>query len=168
MNRLSSLSRPSSWNHSISKIPIPLILSGTFQPKVCAPLTIRAHSTGRRPRRALPPPVNVTDAARAHFLQLLQYAPGDGDSLLLCHRTSSDHIGRFVYSFDFISPEDVDARQPPKMEFVQLKDEGDRRLYVDDDSLMKVLGATVDVESEDGMLVPSLFDREGNLMDPNN
>ena len=39
------------------------------------------------------------------------------------------------------------------------------KLYVHHDAFLKVLGATLDVNTES--LTPILYDREGNLMDPN-
>lgn len=44
-------------------------------------------------------------------------------------------------------------------------DDGLPKLYVHHNAFMKVLGATVDVNMED--ITPILYDREGNLMDPN-
>ena len=75
---------------------------------------------------------------------------------------SSNHIGRFVYSFDFIYRRMSTHDSLPKWSSSSRRIK-DRRLYVDNDSLMKVLGTTVDVESEDRMLVSNLFDRKGNL-----
>ena len=43
------------------------------------------------------------------------------------------------------------------------------KLYIDSGAFMKVLGGKLDVKinSETGDLIPLLFDREGNEMDPN-
>jgi hypothetical protein len=45
-----------------------------------------------------------------------------------------------------------------------LKD-GLPKLYVQEHAFMKVLGCTLDVDEE--QILPILYDREGNLMDPN-
>mmetsp|Transcript_15933 Transcript_15933/g.27163 ORF Transcript_15933/g.27163 Transcript_15933/m.27163 type:complete len:101 (+) Transcript_15933:29-331(+) len=43
------------------------------------------------------------------------------------------------------------------------------KLYIHHNAFMKVLGGTLDVDfnAETGDLTPKLFDREGNVMDPN-
>ena len=44
-------------------------------------------------------------------------------------------------------------------------DDGLPKLFVHRDAFLKVLGATVDVNLE--TITPILYDREGNIMDPN-
>ena len=51
--------------------------------------------------------------------------------------------------------------KPPRESF----DDGLPKLFVHRDAFLKVLGATVDVNME--TITPILYDREGNLMDPN-
>ena len=44
-------------------------------------------------------------------------------------------------------------------------DDGLPKLYVNHNAFLKVLGATVDIDLE--KITPILYDREGNVMDPN-
>ena len=47
----------------------------------------------------------------------------------------------------------------------QSMDDGLPKLYVNHNAFLKVLGATVDIDLE--KITPILYDREGNVMDPN-
>ena len=55
-----------------------------------------------------------------------------------------------------------DGSPKPPMESI---DDGLPKLFVHRDAFLKVLGATVDVNLE--TITPILYDREGNIMDPN-
>lgn len=57
---------------------------------------------------------------------------------------------------------------------MQSMSDGKRKLYVHQSAILKVLGGTLDVEQvDDGtdtdtkVVIPVLYDKEGNLMDPN-
>ena len=56
---------------------------------------------------------------------------------------------------------DDGSPKPPMESF----DDGLPKLFVHRDAFLKVLGATVDVNLE--TITPILYDREGNIMDPN-
>ena len=57
--------------------------------------------------------------------------------------------------------EDGETPKPP----ADALEDGLLKLYVHHDAVLKVLGATLDVDEE--RLVPILYDKEGNIMDPN-
>ena len=57
-----------------------------------------------------------------------------------------------------------DGTETPKSPADAL-DDGLPKLYVHHDAVLKVLGSTLDVDEE--RLMPILYDKEGNVMDPN-
>ena len=57
-----------------------------------------------------------------------------------------------------------DGKESPKSPAEALGD-GLPKLYVHHDAVLKVLGSTLDVDEE--RLMPILYDKEGNVMDPN-
>eukprot|EP00957_Ditylum_brightwellii_P202154 15328836-Ditylum_brightwellii.AAC.2 len=60
--------------------------------------------------------------------------------------------------------EDGVTPKPPS----ESQNDGLPKLYVHHSAFMKVLGSTVDVDiDKSGMFKPILYDREGNMMDPN-
>ena len=80
-----------------------------------------------------------------------------------------------VFSFTFVSNNDIGpddegvslevlsdgAPKPPAESW----NDGLPKLYVSHNAFLKVLGATVDVHPK--TMTPILYDREGNVMDPN-
>lgn len=84
---------------------------------------------------------------------------------------------RMVFSFDFVSAADLgpfdegvslqvlDDGVTPKAPADSLSD-GLPKLYVSGNAFLKVLGATLDVDT--AKMAPLLYDKEGNRMDPNN
>lgn len=89
-----------------------------------------------------------------------------------------------VFSFDFVTLNDIDPIQDEgvSLELVDILDkegnslripkppaesrtDGIPKLYVHHNAFLKVLGATVDVDT--ATITPILYDREGNKMDPN-
>ena len=47
-------------------------------------------------------------------------------------------------------------------------DDGLPKLFIHSSAFIKVLGATVDLEvTEDGNIILKLYDKEGNVIDPN-
>ncbi|GKZ01431.1 hypothetical protein MPSEU_001093900 [Mayamaea pseudoterrestris] len=123
--------------------------------------------------------VNLTEQARTFFKQLLDKPPRpDIVGIMLYYDQSKQHGDmRMVFSFDFVTPADIDLENDEAVSLEVLEDgttakpyvdslnDGLSKLYVHHNAFMKVLGATVDVDLE--TLTPVLHDREGNLMDPN-
>lgn len=89
-----------------------------------------------------------------------------------------------VYSFSFVTADEIDPDQDEgvSLELVETTDaqghvvtapkppaesraDGLPKLYVHHNAFLKVLGATIDVDTES--VTPILYDREGNRMDPN-
>jgi hypothetical protein len=119
-------------------------------------------------------PVQMTETARKFFKALLETKP-EAIGIMLKYHQSSTGEPRMVFSFDFateVSPEDESASlelladgvtpKPP----VDSMNDGLPKLYIHHDGFMKVLGGTVDVDLDTMKL--TLYDREGNVMDPNN
>jgi hypothetical protein len=120
--------------------------------------------------------VTLTAAARTFFQKLLSSdSLRDGIvGIMLDHHQSTSGEPRMVYSFRFVTNDDVD---PSLDEAVPLweneKDDDDdvakhkqnKSLYVHHNAFLKVLGATLDVDLT--TVTPVLYDREGNVMDPN-
>lgn len=123
------------------------------------------------PRKAA---VELTVKARTLFQKLLQNHPSR-DGVLLNYNQSSTGEPRMVFSFSFVSKDEID----PQYEGVSLEvdedgnpksprdslDDGLPKLYVHHNAFLKVLGATVDVDTE--KITPVLFDREGFELDAN-
>ena len=63
-----------------------------------------------------------------------------------------------------VSLEVLEDGETPKSPAEAL-DDGLPKLYVHHDAVLKVLGSTLDVDEE--RLMPILYDKEGNVMDPN-
>jgi hypothetical protein len=139
------------------------------------------------------PPVTLTEPARNFFRQLLtSNTIRDGIiGILLDYHQSTSGQPRMVYSFRFVTANDIDESLD---ESVELWEEGEKhdddddddvdapknddgpkeittsslshpKLYVHHNAFLKVLSATLDVDV--ATVTPILYDREGNLMDPN-
>lgn len=114
------------------------------------------------------PPVTLTDTARSFFQKLLQSPPRDNViGIMLDYHQSTSGEPRMVYSFRFVNAKDIDDKLD---ESVPLWEEDSTeptrpKLYVHHNAFLKVLGAKLDVDVE--KVTPILYDREGNLMDPN-
>ncbi|KAG7345975.1 hypothetical protein IV203_005042 [Nitzschia inconspicua] len=135
------------------------------------------HGSKRRrtsqliPRKAA---VQLTDSARSLFQKLLDSKPDKAGILLDYHQSSSGQP-RMVFSFRFVSKEElVDEDEGVTLELNEdgtpkspreTWNDGKPKLYVHHNAFMKVLGATVDVDREN--MTPILYDREGYVMDPN-
>ena len=144
-----------------------------------SPLSMNAKSTttsrrkGRKfiPRKAA---VKLTEKARTLFQKLLENHP-TRDGILLNYNQSSTGEPRMVFSFSFVSNDELDDQDEgvslevdeegnPKSPRDTL-DDGLPKLYVHHNAFLKVLGATVDVDTEN--ITPVLFDKEGFKMDAN-
>lgn len=139
-----------------------------------------AKKKKRSPRTFVPrkAPVEMTETARKFFKALLE-TKSDDDSIagiMLNYNQSSTGEPRMVFSFDFVKTADLDADDEgasleltedgkPKEPVDSMKD-GLPKLYINHNAFMKVLGGKVDVDVETMKL--NLYDREGNVMDPNN
>ena len=89
-----------------------------------------------------------------------------GIVLKLSHSTSGQP--RMVYSFDFISPaqlEDLEIEGHGEAVALTASEFPNKTLYVHQTAFMKVLSATLDFDAEKSELY--LQDKEGNAMDPN-
>lgn len=133
-------------------------------------------SSPRRKRQFIPrkAAVELTDRARTFFKAILTSNP-EKDGIILNYQQASSGQPRMVFSFGFvtkdqISPEDEGISLElledgtPKSPKDSMND-GLPKLYIHHNAFLKVLGATVDVNTES--LSPVLYDREGNMMDPN-
>jgi hypothetical protein len=125
------------------------------------------------PRKAA---VQLTDKARQFFRLLLEKPPRPNVvGIMLNYDQSATGEPRMVFSFDFVTGDQIDAQDEgvsleiledgsPKTPAETLND-GLPKLYVSHNAFLKVLGATLDVDVE--AIKPILYDREGNVMDPN-
>jgi len=166
----------------------PTITRNQQQPVSKATLKKRAFV----PRKAA---VQLTEKARKFFKLLLKNPPRpDIIGIMLNYGQPRSGEPRMVFSFDFVTAKDVDFDQdegvslelveepdrtaaagndnntPPPMIKVpkpprDSQNDGLPKLYVHHHAFLKVLGATVDVDTE--TVTPILYDRQGNRMDPN-
>jgi len=135
------------------------------------------------PRKAA---VNLTDKARKFFKALLENPPRQDIVGVMLNYGPTKNVRelRMVFSFQFVTADEIDFQQDEgvSLELVKEVDRGGNtievpkspsdsqldglpKLYVHHNAFLKVLGATVDVETE--TVTPILYDREGNIMDPN-
>lgn len=123
------------------------------------------------PRKAA---VALTEKARTLFKQLVENHPSK-DNVLLNYTQSSTGEPRMVFSFSFVATEDlvqqdegvsleVDDEGKPKAP-LEAVDDGLPKLYIHHNAFLKVLGATVDVDTTN--ITPILYDKEGFEMDAN-
>jgi len=133
--------------------------------------------------------VALTPKARTFFKSLLenvatnQSDKGSSDAeddpiigVQLTYSQSTTGEPRMVFGFSFlrssaldpndeaVSLEVLEDGETPKSPAEAL-DDGLPKLYVHHDAVLKVLGSTLDVDEE--RLMPILYDKEGNVMDPN-
>lgn len=126
------------------------------------------------PRKAA---VELNEKTRKFFKLLLKNAPTeDTIGIMLHYDQSKTGEPRMVFSFGFVTaaelgPDDeavslelLDDGVTPKAPVDSMND-GLPKLYVSGNAFLKVLGAKLDVDTE--KVIPILYDREGNLMDPN-
>ena len=141
--------------------------------------TPKSRQTRKRRRDFVPrkAAVQLTEQARQAFQQLLQDPPRpDIIGIQLLYQQSSTGQPRMVFSFRFVTAADVSSKdeavslqllqdgktpKPP----AEAATDGLPKLYVAADAFLKVLGATVDVDLHN--FTPVLYDKEGNVMDPN-
>jgi len=123
------------------------------------------------PRKAA---VELTEKARTLFQKLLENHPSR-DGILLNYNQSSTGEPRMVFSFSFVSQDELDDQDEgvslevnedgnPKSPRDAL-DDGLPKLYVHHNAFLKVLGAKVDVNTEN--ITPVLYDKEGFELDAN-
>jgi len=123
------------------------------------------------PRKAA---VELTERARTLFQKLLENHPSK-DGILLNYNQSSTGEPRMVFSFSFVNKDElneqdegvsleVDEEGNPKSPRDAL-DDGLPKLYVHHNAFLKVLGATVDVDTKN--ITPILYDKEGFELDAN-
>ena len=134
------------------------------------------------PRKAA---VQLTENARLFFKQLLENPPRPGIiGIMLHYDQSKTGQPRMVFSFSFVTAGDLASSSSRNAEGVSLEVVSDKKgnnmipkppadawkdglpkLYVHPNAFLKVLGATLDVDSE--TVTPILLDQQGNRMDPN-
>lgn len=123
------------------------------------------------PRKAA---VKLTEKARTLFQKLIENHPTK-DGILLDYKQSSTGEPRMVFSFSFVSKDElherdegvsleVDEDGTPKSPALAL-DDGLPKLYIHHNGFLKVLGAKVDVDTEN--ITPVLYDKEGFELDAN-
>ncbi|KAL7448840.1 hypothetical protein ACHAWC_002370 [Mediolabrus comicus] len=129
------------------------------------------------PRKAA---LHLTPKARDIFRKLIDATSSEG--IILKYEMSSQHALRMAFKFDLVKDakkelsfddegvslevlEDGITPKPPADSW----NDGLPKLYIHHAAFMKVLGGKLDVKmnTETGDLIPLLFDREGNEMDPN-
>jgi hypothetical protein len=120
--------------------------------------------------------VALTETARKFFKSLAETKQeGDVAGIILNYHQSSSGEPRMVFSFDFVKtselgPDDEGVSLEimddgsPKPPSLSLTD-GKPKLYIHHNAFMKVLGSKIDVDLD--TLKLTLYDREGNIMDPN-
>ena len=160
-------------------------LSSPFDPNTKKPTTSRPTAQKKRtfvPRKAA---VKLTEKARKFFKLLLENPPRkDVIGVVLNYQQPKSGEPRMVFSFDFVTANDIDPNHDEgvSLEVIEEVDangnkitvpkpprdsqnDGLPKLFVHQNAFLKVLGATVDVDTE--TVTPVLYDREGNHMDPN-
>lgn len=125
------------------------------------------------PRKA---PVSLTETARKFFKSITETKQeGEVAGIILNYHQSSSGEPRMVFSFDFVKtselgPDDEGVSleilddgspKPPSLSWA----DGKPKLYIHHNAFMKVLGSKIDVDLD--TLKLTLYDREGNIMDPN-
>jgi len=148
---------------------------------------IKLKPKKRKPRVFVPPKaaVKLTPKARQYCLDLLDVVHNpEITGIMLRFQQSRSGEPRMVFMFEFVKvgklgkdDEGVslevleDGTPKPPM---QSMSDGKRKLYLHQSAILKVLGGTLDVEQvDDGtdtdtkVVIPVLYDKEGNLMDPN-
>lgn len=141
------------------------------------------------PRKAA---VKLTDNARDMFTKLLNDPPRpEIIGIMLNYDQSKSGEPRMVYNFQFVTNNDInyeldegvslemikhkkinknndndneDYEMIPKSP-IDSEHDGLPKLFIHHNAFLKLLGSTVDVDKE--TMTPILYDREGNLMDPN-
>ena len=141
---------------------------GVFPIESISRVNSRSFSAGRV-RRESRQPVRVTPNATKFFCHILdsKKALGVEDvvAVQLGYRQSVSSPA-MVYTFDFLDNSDIFAcktRRPPD-EYTELDKGKGYLLYVHPNALMKVLGATVDVDLDTLQFL--LKDEEGHLLVP--
>ena len=132
--------------------------------------------------------VQLTEKARAFFKKLLDHPiRPDIVGIMLNYDQSKSGEPRMVYTFQFVTNNDIDPEQDEGVSLemipsskvdpttgepilipkspVDSRNDGLPKLYIHHHAFLKVLGATIDVDTE--TIAPILYDREGNRMDPN-
>mmetsp|Transcript_17166 Transcript_17166/g.26011 ORF Transcript_17166/g.26011 Transcript_17166/m.26011 type:complete len:198 (+) Transcript_17166:29-622(+) len=149
-------------NLEIKTVPKPFLFS-----------TERKKKTSFVPLKA---PVIMTEDTRIFFRKLLENQ-NDSDvvGIMLKYNQSSSGEPRMVFSFDFAKKSDIGPKEEPvSLEVLEdgspksPKDsvnDGLPKLYVHHNAFMKVLGGKLEVDLDSFKL--TIYDREGNVMDPN-
>mmetsp|Transcript_4064 Transcript_4064/g.6731 ORF Transcript_4064/g.6731 Transcript_4064/m.6731 type:complete len:224 (-) Transcript_4064:581-1252(-) len=129
------------------------------------------------PRKAA---LHLTPKAREIFRKLIEATGSEG--IKLKYEMSSQHALRMAFKFDLIKDAKTELSFDDEGVSLEVLDDGVTpkppaeswnddlpKLYIDSGAFMKVLGGKLDVKvnPETGDIIPLLFDREGNEMDPN-
>lgn len=115
----------------------------------------------------------LTEKARKFFKLLLENTGKDG--IMLNYQQASSGQPRMVFSFGFVTKDQL-SEEDEGVSLEVLEDGSPKspkdsmddslpKLYIHHNAFLKVLGAKLDVNTEN--ITPVLYDREGNLMDPN-
>eukprot|EP00547_Thalassionema_nitzschioides_P005726 CAMPEP_0194219402 /NCGR_PEP_ID=MMETSP0156-20130528/25880_1 /TAXON_ID=33649 /ORGANISM="Thalassionema nitzschioides, Strain L26-B" /LENGTH=118 /DNA_ID=CAMNT_0038949047 /DNA_START=167 /DNA_END=523 /DNA_ORIENTATION=+ len=117
----------------------------------------------------------MTEDTRSFFRKLLEnQKDSDIIGIMLNYHQSSAGL-HMVFSFDFAKKSDIGPKEEP-VSLEVLEDgspkppidsmhDGLPKLYVHHNAVMKVLGGKLDVDLDSLKL--TIYDREGNMMDPN-
>jgi hypothetical protein len=171
------------WQHQQqhNKVLSRSLASSPFDPSSSSSppqhLTTAARRTLEKfvPRKAA---VKLTEQARIFFRRLLENPPRpEIIGIMLHYNQSSTGEPRMVFSLQFVTADELRGSFAEGVT-LEVQDDGMTpktpretwsdalpKLYVHQDAFLKVLGATLDVNLE--TIAPILYDREGNVMDPN-
>jgi len=171
------------------------ILQGECLPGNCVNQLRLLSTLSKKGRIAIPrkAPIKFTSKARKFFKSLLEHkikSNGSDDAIvgiMLKYKQSQTGEPRMVYTFDFVKQNQITKRdEPVSLEVVKSSededgsggqheeipkspedsiDDGLPKLYIHQHAFLKVLGCTIDIDEVN--LTPILFDREGNVLDPN-
>lgn len=155
--------------------------------RITRPLSTSSTRTKRVvPRKA---PIKFTPRARKFFKSLLEQKTQKSENdrtvgIMLKYQQSQTGEPRMVYTFDFVNQNQISNRdEPVSLEVIESNrdssgqeeempkspedsyDDGLPKLYIHQHAFLKVLGCTIDIDEVN--FTPVLFDREGNLLDPN-
>jgi hypothetical protein len=184
LKRLNSVADPGSVAVSLQtrSLSAPAAASPFATANIGSPSKKRARRTFV-PRIAA---VQLTEKARTFFKALLSNPPRpEIIGVMLNYDQSKTGEPRMVFSFSFVTAKDIDpmydegvslelveSLSPDSTETIlvpkppaESRLDGLPKLYVHHNGFLKVLGATVDVDTT--TVTPILYDREGNRMDPN-
>lgn len=173
--------------------------SGTIQLLMKEFSTLPSSTSSSKKRSFVPQkaPVKLTPKARQFFKGLLEHQKQSSATenksensdtiigIMLRYRQSTTGEPRMVYTFDFVTAQDISNQdEPVSLEIIKKSNDntgdveeeipkspqdsindGLPKLYIHQHAFLKLLGSTIDIDLDN--FTPILYDREGNELDPN-